>query len=258
MSVPKLAIIVPTYNEKENLPELVERIDTVCTSRDIDYEIIVVDDDSPDGTAQVAKEFSSRYPVKVIIRKWDRGLATAAVRGMTVADSNLLLVMDADLSHAPEAIPDLLEPILQGEADLTVGSRYVEGGKIGNWSFFRRLTSRVAILLARPLTSVRDITSGFFCLKRFVIVGSGLSPVGYKIGLEIMVKGKYSKVKEVPITFVDRGQGKSKFGLREQINYMRHLLHLYSYRFPRLSLGLKTLLTAALLGIILVIVMRIR
>ncbi|UCF07274.1 MAG: polyprenol monophosphomannose synthase, partial [Thermoplasmata archaeon] len=196
-----LSIIIPTYNEKENIPILMESIFDVLSQNKIEGEVIVVDDDSPDGTAEVAEDLKAEYNVQVIVRKNERGLSSAAIRGMRSAKGDVLCVMDADMSHPPEVIPRMLKPIMDGSAELVIGSRRVKGGGIENWPLKRKLVSKVASLISRPLTKVKDPMSGLFMLKKEVIEGVELKPKGYKIGLEIIVKGRYDNVLEVPYIF---------------------------------------------------------
>jgi dolichol-phosphate mannosyltransferase len=141
--------------------------------------------------------------------------------------------MDADLSHPPTMITKLIEPLKNNTADVVVGSRYVKGGKIVGWNFIRKITSRGAILLARPLTPLKDPVSGFFFLKKKVINHLDLNPSGYKIGLEIIVKGKYTSVVEIPYTFTNRKVGKSKLSLKEYLNFLEHLFKLYIFKMKR-------------------------
>jgi dolichol-phosphate mannosyltransferase len=223
--------VIPTYNERENLEPLLERIDAACRAAGIDYEAIVVDDDSPDGTAKAAAALASRFPLRLIVRRGARGLATAVARGFEEARGEVVAAIDADLSHPPESLPALAGPVLEGEAEMAVGSRYVAGGAIDRgWPFYRRLASRVAIALARPLAPVRDLTSGFFCVRRAILEGIRLRPLGYKIGLEVLVRARPRRVFEVPIEFKDRERGETKFGLREQVLFILHLLRLYPAR----------------------------
>lgn len=184
-----ISIIIPTYNEKENLPVIVERIFKVLEQHKIAGEVIVVDDDSPDGTGEAAQELASKYNLKVLIRKDERGLASAVLRGFEIATHDVLCVMDADLSHPPEKIPELIEPVVSGRAEFSMGSRYAKGGGFENWPKIRQLISKVATLLARPLSSVKDPMSGFFCLNRSVLKDCSFSPKGYKIALELLVRG---------------------------------------------------------------------
>ncbi len=222
-----LSLVIPTYNEAASIAPLVERINGALSK--FNYEIVFVDDDSGDGTAEIASKLSARYPIKVIVRKGKRGLATAVVDGLKQADGSVVAVMDADLQHPPEVIPDLLKEAENG-ADVVIASRYVRGGECQNWSLARAVISRGAIFLAHlllPLTRrVSDPVSGFFLFRKSVVAGAGLRPAGYKILLEILIEGKYRKVTEVPYTFHSRRQGKSKLGSRQQIDYLRHVYSL--------------------------------
>jgi len=230
---------VPTYNEKENLDELVRRVQQACSSAGLSAELVIVDDNSPDGTGARAEEIAKSENLKVVHRSGKLGLSSAVLEGFKAASGSILVVMDADLSHPPEKIPEMVSKIESGEADVVVGSRYVRGGSVENWPFTRRIISKGATLLARWLTKVKDPMSGFFALKRSVIDGVPLDPVGYKIGLEILVKGKYAKVAEVPIHFADRKAGKSKLGGGEYLRYIDHVIMLYEYRKPWLSRYIK-------------------
>jgi dolichol-phosphate mannosyltransferase len=221
----RASVVVPTYNEGENLVELVERI-----FRAADVEVIVVDDASPDGTGQAAEELAAQYNIRVIHRDGKLGLASAMLAGFRKASGEVFGVIDADLSHPPELIPKLIEPIEAGEAEIAFASRYVTGGGQENWSVFRRMTSKAATLLARPLTPVRDPMSGYFFLRRQVIAGVELDTIGFKLGLEILVKGKYKRAVEVPYVFQDRVGGQSKLNTFEYVNYIRHLIKLYAYK----------------------------
>lgn len=249
----KTSIIVPTYNEKENIKLLIEGIAQAFNSQE--YEIIVVDDASPDGAAEVAHSLSPVYPVRVIKRKGKLGLSSAVLEGFKNSEGEILGVMDADLSHPPQAIPQFIEPLREGKVDLVIASRYVEKGGILNWSLKRKIISRGAKILARPLTPLKDPLSGFFFLKRKVIEGVSLSPKGFKIGLEIIVKGKYKKAVEMPYIFRDRRYGKSKCSWGEYKNYLSHLLKLYffeealSYQFFKFCLvgGIGVLVNLAVL-----------
>ncbi|WP_166823010.1 glycosyltransferase [Thalassoroseus pseudoceratinae] len=231
-----LTVVVPTYQEAANLPELVSRIDQATKSAGIHAEILIVDDNSPDDTPMVCKELAVDFPIRLIVRTEERGLASAVVAGMKVARGDVLLCMDADLSHPPEAIPELYHAVSGTApiADFVVGSRYVPGGGTdAAWGLFRWLNSKIATLLARPLTAVQDPMAGFFALRRETFEQSApLDPIGWKIGLELIVKCGCRAVVEVPIHFADRTQGESKLNLREQINYLRHLRKLYEFRFP--------------------------
>lgn len=225
-----ITIIIPTYNEKENLPLLVNAILDVFDTNLLCGDIIIVDDNSPDGTGKIADDLSKRNTrINVIHRKGKKGLSSAVLEGFGHAGGEIIGVMDADLSHPPEVIPELVRPILNGEAEFVIASRYIENEKVKKWPLRRKMTSWGATVLARPLTNVSDPMSGFFFFKRNVIEGVDLSPVGYKIMLEILVKGMYNSLKEVPFTFRDRYKGESKLNGKEHINYLKHLFKLYIY-----------------------------
>lgn len=212
--------MVPTYNEAGSLPLLVDRLVKAFAGRE--WELVVVDDGSPDGTADLADGLGKIHPIRVIRRPGKAGLASAVVAGFAAAKGDVLLVMDADLSHPPEVAPKLADAIANG-ADLAVGSRYVRGGGIEDWPMRRQVVSRVACLMGQVLVPVRDSTSGFFALRRSVVDGVKLNPIGFKIGFEVMARGRYKKVVEVPYTFRDREHGSSKFGQREIVQYVQQL-----------------------------------
>jgi dolichol-phosphate mannosyltransferase len=215
-----VSVIVPTYNEAGSLPLLVERLSKAFA--DGQWELVVVDDGSPDGTADVAERLGHANPVRVVRRAGKAGLASAVVAGFAEARGEALLVMDADLSHPPEVAPKLVHALDAG-ADLAVGSRYVEGGGTMDWPLSRRIVSRVACLMGNLLVPVRDSTSGFFAMRRGVIDGVKLNAVGFKIGFEVMARGRYRTAVEVPYTFRDRELGASKFGQREIGQYLVQL-----------------------------------
>jgi len=223
-----LSIIVPTYNEAENVRELIERVE--ASLKGLDFEVVVVDDSSPDGTAEVAEEFGKAYGnVRVVRRPKKMGVASAVLDGMKAAKHELIAVMDADLQHPPELLPKLLEKAMEGY-DIVVASRYVEGGGIEEWGFWRRLISRGATLLAHTLLpktrGVKDPMSGFFVFRRKVVEGVELNPIGYKLLLEVLVRGRYESVAEVPYVFKARRRGRSKLGLKEIFDYVIFLFKL--------------------------------
>jgi len=229
---PRVSVIVPTYNERDNLEALASRVFAAISPSE--SELLLVDDDSPDGTAQRAAELAQRWPVRCIVRKGERGLATAVIRGLAEARGERLVVMDADLSHPPEKIPELLAALEKPGVQLAVGSRFVKGGEVDlHWPLHRRLNSLAARLLARPLTPVRDMMSGFFAVRRRELRLEGLEPVGYKIALELIVRHRWTRVVEVPITFSDRAAGRSKLNIGEQLRYLRHLARLYRFVLRR-------------------------
>ena len=187
-----------------------------------EWELVIVDDGSPDGTADLAEKIGATQPVRVLRRAGKLGLASAVVAGFGMARGDTLVVMDADLSHPPEVLPKLLDALASG-ADLAIGSRYIKGGGAMDWPMKRRVVSRVACLMGNVLVPVRDSTSGFLALRRSVVEGVKLNPIGFKIGFEIMARGRYKKVIEVPYVFRDRELGSSKFGRREIGQYLIQL-----------------------------------
>ena len=224
-----LSIVIPTYNEGSNITPLVERIAGALSG--YDYEILLVDDNSQDGTPEIVAGLSTKYPVKVAVRKTERGLASAVVHGIANTSGDRVLVMDADLQHPPEVIPGLIKAADDG-ADVVVASRYVKGGGCQDWSAFRKLVSAVSTIMAHiflpPTRSVKDPMSGFFMFDHKVVANARLQPLGYKILLEILMEGEYQKVTEVPFTFVTRDEGESKLNIRQQIQYLKHLYSLMS------------------------------
>lgn len=215
-----LSVVVPTYNEAGSVTGLAERLHAVLAGRD--WELVIVDDGSPDGTADIAAALAPRIPTQVVRRAGKAGLASAVLAGFTAARGDVLVVMDADLSHPPETVPTLVAAI-EGGADLAVGSRYVTGGGVMDWPLTRRVVSRVACLMGNALVPVRHATSGFFALRRTVIDGVTLNPIGFKIGFEVIARGRYKTVVEVPYTFRDRELGASKFGRGEIAQYVVQL-----------------------------------
>ncbi|MDA1163204.1 MAG: glycosyltransferase family 2 protein [Planctomycetota bacterium] len=243
-----LTIIVPTYCESRNLRDLVRRIDLAVQLAGISSEILIVDDNSPDDTAAVCESLDFATPTRLIVRKSERGLSSAVMRGMDEATGDILLVMDADLSHPPEVIPAIVAAIREQDCEFVIGSRYVKGGSTaGDWGLLRWLNSKAATLMARPLTSAQDPMAGYFAIhrSRFVKHRQQLDPIGYKIGLELIVKCGCGIVREIPIHFSDRAAGESKLTLKEQLNYVRHLKRLYEFRFHEYARLTKFLLVGA-------------
>jgi dolichol-phosphate mannosyltransferase len=220
LSAVVISVIVPTYNEAGSLPPLVDRLTKAMAGHT--WELVVVDDGSPDGTADVAARLSAEHPVWVVRRPGKAGLASAVITGFKEARGDVLVVMDADLSHPPETVPALVQAIDEG-ADLAVGSRYVAGGATMDWPLRRRIVSRVACLLGNALVPVRDATSGFFAVRRTALDGVRLNAIGFKIGLEVIARAKTNKIVEVAYTFRDRELGASKFGRREVVQYLQQL-----------------------------------
>jgi dolichol-phosphate mannosyltransferase len=222
--VDNILLIVPTYMESENIPSLADKLKNAL--KGYDYEVLVIDDNSPDGTGEQAE----KQGLKVLRRPAKLGISSAFIEGIQTTESGIVGLMDADLQHPPELIPRMLNEIYSG-ADLVIASRYVEGGKIEDWSLRRKIVSGMAIALAHLLLpktrKIKDPMSGFFLLRREAIKDIGPTRnKGFKILLEILVKGRYNKVVEVPYTFKSRKQGKSKLGIGEIWNYVKHLYRL--------------------------------
>jgi len=225
-----VSIVIPTYNERENVPELLERIHRSMRPLGHPFEIVIVDDDSPDETWKIASEQSNGDRVRVIRRQGEKGLATAVLTGIQAANYDLVVVMDADLQHPPEKIPELVS-LVQNGADIVIGSRFAEHSALKGFSFSRRLLSKGADLLARTLfreiRSIKDPESGFFAFKKSIITHAHLNPVGYKILLEILVQGDYKTASEVGYTFDKRGRGVSKLGVKNAVDYLHHTSSLF-------------------------------
>ena len=227
-----VSIIVPTFREAANLPRLAERIHAALSETPISWELLLVDDNSQDGSETVVAQLANRLPVRMVTRRQPpRDLSLSVIEGIRLCRFDRLVVMDADLSHPPERITDLLAA-LDSDCDMVVGSRYAPGGVIDQtWSPWRLLNSRLATSLALPLVSCSDPMAGFFATDRRALPDlQTLQPIGYKIALEFMVRGKL-RVKELPIDFRDRSLGSSKMNWRQQLNFMRHLYRLYRYKF---------------------------
>lgn len=229
---PEVSIVVPALREAPNIPMLASEICSALGSNGPSYELIIVDDDSRDGTVEVCARLQAQgIPIALLVRKHEKGLSTAVLRGFERAVAPVFVVMDADLSHPADRIPALYREIQNG-ADFVLGSRYVPGGTTDDkWTVYRFLNSKLATLLAMPLVCVSDPMSGFFAVPRSLWERADpLLPVGYKIGLELITKGKPSDLREIPIGFRTRRIGESKLTLAQQLLYLKHLCSLYRYR----------------------------
>ena len=228
MSAYEVSVVIPTYNEAAGIERLIVALSGIFGAAGIRGEIVIVDDNSPDGTGTVVDSLAQKHPVRCVHRAGKLGLSSAVIDGWKTCSSPILGVMDADFSHDPTIVPKLVDAIRSGACELAIGSRYVSGGGISNWPWRRQVTSKVAILFARPLTKVRDITSGFLFLRRDVIDRVELDPIGFKIGLEVIMKGKYRAFTEVPYVFTDRTSGTSKLNSGEIFNYLKQLRKIYA------------------------------
>ena len=242
----ELSVVVPAYEEAVNMRPLCRRLFAAADAARLTLDLLIIDDDSGAGTLATERAVSALqkegFAIRLIVRRRSegRGLSSAVILGLDEALYDTLLVMDADLQHEPEAMPSVAAPILAGEAEFSVGSRNVGGGKVEDWPLSRRLISWGATALARPLAPCSDPMSGFFCLRRETYrrgARAGLNPMGYKIGLELMVRCRCASVAEVPITFRDREAGESKLTAKQQLLYLRHLAHLYCHAYPFAVVG---------------------
>jgi dolichol-phosphate mannosyltransferase len=229
-----LSLVVPTYNERENIQTLIERISELLDPMlDRGYEIVVVDDDSPDRTWEVAEALCSNYPqLKVIRRQQERGLSTAVIRGWQTAEGEILGVIDSDLQHPPEILLEMLTALREG-ADLVVASRHIEGGGVSDWGLIRRFLSRGAqmlglIILPNAIGRVSDPMSGYFMVRRNAVVGRDLDPIGYKILIEVLGRCQIDRIAEIGYIFQERKEGASKVTWKQYVEYIQHLIRLRS------------------------------
>ena len=229
-----LSLIVPTYNERQNIEPLVARTGKTLAATGEPFELIIVDDNSPDGTAGEVRRLQPERPwLKLLVRENERDLSTAVLAGWKMAQGEILGAMDGDLQHPPEILLKLMEAMRQARGEIVVASRNVEHGSVSDWKFRRRIISWTATLLAvvllpAKIRRVKDPMSGFFLLRRTVVEGRALKPMGYKILLEVLARGKYEKAVEVPYVFEERARGGSKISL---VQVWRYLVHLMRIRF---------------------------
>lgn len=235
----KLSLVLPTYNEGNNIQEIIKILSKLLDSQiPSDYELIVVDDDSPDRTWEVAAQLLPDCPqLQVMRRGEERGLSTAVIRGWQAARGEILAVIDADLQHPPEVLLQLLQEMERG-ADLAVASRHVEGGGVSEWSALRRFLSRGAqvlglLILPEVIGRLSDPMSGYFMVRRRAIVGKTLSPVGYKILIEVAARGRVRWIAETGYVFRERQAGESKVTWKQYVEYLQHLLRLRLSRSAR-------------------------
>ncbi|HET7215655.1 MAG TPA: glycosyltransferase [Terriglobia bacterium] len=226
-----ISVVIPTYKEADSIQEVVRRSGKALAESGEEYELIVVDDNSGDGTAEFAEQLGGEFHVRVLRRAGRLGLATAVVDGWKIAKGDLLGVIDADLQHPPEILVALAAALRQSGADLAVASRYIAGGGTSDWEFIRRVISSGATHLAASvlplkLSAVSDPMSGMFVVRAAAISGAELSPLGYKILLEVLARGRVEHVVEVPYQFEERTRGASKLGARQYAEYLAHLIRL--------------------------------
>ena len=232
----QVSIIIPTYNESENIIQVLKTIGDHLP-KDIATEAIVVDDNSPDGTGKVVEDYINDtqnkigYTVDVIHRKTKSGLSSAILDGIQHSSGETVVVMDSDFSHPPKIIPQLVEEIKISKYDIAIASRYTEGGEVSGWSTKRKLISKTAKGIAKAGLGVNesDPMSGFFAFRRKILEGIKFDAIGYKMLLEILVKTKGAKVKEIPYTFTDRTRGSSKLDSSTMFDYVKSVWKLYRY-----------------------------
>ncbi|XP_064393476.1 dolichol-phosphate mannosyltransferase subunit 1-like [Halichondria panicea] len=233
----KYSVLLPTYNEKENLPLIIWLLVKHFEESGCDYEIIVIDDNSPDGTLDVAKQLQRLYGEDKIVlrpRKAKLGLGTAYIHGIKNATGNFIFIMDADLSHHPKFIPEFIKLQEENNYDIVSGTRYALGGGVYGWDLRRKIISRGANFLAQVLLrpGASDLTGSFRLYRKSVLEGlmSRCVSKGYVFQMEMIVRAREMgcTIGEVPITFVDRVYGESKLGGTEIVSYAKGLLYLFA------------------------------
>lgn len=250
--IPLASIIIPTFNESQNILELIQSIS--CIGDRFSAEVIVVDDNSPDKTGSIVKEYAHDlhshsihqqqqhstknlriqevFSVRVICRHSKDGLVSALLEGVKSSFGNFIVILDADFSHPPNVVLDMVNELRNSDYDIVSASRYLKGGQIIGWPLRRRLISKSAALLARTILGLNHITdpiSGFFSFKRDLVTHITFNTSCYKLLLEILVKADNAKVKEIPYTFTDRKSGSSKFDYKVILDFEKALLHLYAF-----------------------------
>ena len=230
---PDLSMVMPTYNESDRLAELTEALFSAAGEARLDLELVIVDDNSPDGTGQIADELAKARRIQVVHRSGKLGLGTAVVAGFNVALADTVGVMDADFSHPPALVPKMMAVFRATDADVLVAGRYIPGGSTPNWPFKRRLLSRIGCLLARGLSPIRDAASGFFLIRRDIAQGVHIKAGGFKICIELIVRGRPGRLVEIPYQFDDRELGESKMSMREASGYLIQLKDLYLHRLSQ-------------------------
>jgi dolichol-phosphate mannosyltransferase len=235
----KLALVIPTLCEEGNVGALLCRVRKALDPLDLNYEILVVDDDSRDGTAEIVTAISREDSrVRLLVREGKTGLSGAILHGWRHTDAPIVGVMDADLQHPPELLPELASVIFSGH-DLAIGSRYAPGGGLGRWNPARKLLSAAAAGMTLPIqrTGLRagDPMSGFFFVRRECLDGIAFQQAGFKLLLEILVCARIRSLREIPFAFGRRHRGASKANLKVACDYGRLLARLYraKYTFRR-------------------------
>jgi len=231
----KLALVIPTLREAGNICPLLRRVLQALDSLTLDYEVLVVDDDSRDGTAEIVTSIAREDSrVRLLVREGQTGLSGALLHGWQHSNAAILGAMDADLQHPPELLPNLASAILSGW-DLAIGSRYAAGGELDRWNPARKLLSVAAVRMTTPIQRAGlracDPMSGFFLIRRECLDGIQFQPEGFKLLLEILVRARIRSLKEIPFAFGRRHRGASKANLSVAFDYCRLLTRLYRTRF---------------------------
>ncbi|WP_421909557.1 polyprenol monophosphomannose synthase [Methanolacinia petrolearia] len=228
-----LTVIIPTYNEEGNIREIVSQVDSVCRSSNINEEILVVDDDSPDGTQIIVSEMQeSMKNLHILVRYEDHGLSQSLHAGIYKAESCLVQCIDADLSHPPEKIPVFYNLLKNENYDMVIGSRYIPGGETFDWPLYRKIISSGAALIGRSfIPIVKDSGSGFFAINRRILEDVNLKPRGFRMGFEILGKARWENVTEIPIVFRDRVAGVSKIKPSVFSDFLLQCMHIAYYNF---------------------------
>jgi len=232
----EVSIVIPTYNESENIQGILHMIKEHLP-KNTTVEAIVVDDNSPDGTGKIAEDYfkslkeKTRYTISVINRKTKEGLSSAILKGVEQAKGKIVIVMDSDFSHPPQLIPKLVDVLKQSKTDIVVASRYLNGGTIQGWSLKRKILSKIGTIIAKKGLGIKqsDPMSGFFAFNKDIIRGINFDAIGYKFLLEMIVKVKDASIKEIPYTFLDRQNGKSKLGIKTILEFTHAVWNLYRY-----------------------------
>lgn len=228
-----VTVVIPTFNERECIGDLVTAVFAAFAGTNRAVEVVIVDDNSPDGTGALADELASRLRVTVVHRTQKLGLGAAVADGFQHATAGIIAVMDADFSHPPALLPSLVATFVANNADILVASRYVPGGATRNWPWHRRVYSALACLLAKPLSPVKDPVSGFFLIRRGLAQGTSIKAPGFKICLELLVRAAPTRVVEAPFCFNDREGGKSKMNFREAARFLTQFRKLYALHLSR-------------------------
>jgi len=221
-----LTILLPTYNESSTIEKMLDAIAPAVPPK-INTEVLVIDDDSPDGTSKIVDSYIQKskgtVSFRIYTRKGKRGLSSAVIDGIGLARGKFVLIMDSDFSHPPQMILTMYDELVNNNLDIVIGSRYVEGGKYEGWPLTRKLISKIGNGLARLLLGleIKDSMTGLFALKQDLIKNLSFEAIGYKILLEILVKTKGAKVKEVPFVCVNRQEGSSKFSFSTINDYFK-------------------------------------